>query len=161
MTAPIAARQPRDPLDPLLEQWLQGGNAGAMKFLSRVPLADVWGEQRDRILAEHVERSPGTRPLRWWEYDAVEPRLRLGGVGTPLHEFTAYSLVLRCGIPMHWRRSGDFCDLTRIDPLRWPPIDPNDPPRYESQAAYLKRLDLLLPDEARRLHRADFQPEAV
>lgn len=41
------------------------------------------------------------------------------------------------------------------------PIDPDDPPRYESQAAYLERHGLLLPGERERLSEADFEPEAV
>ena len=40
-------------------------------------------------------------------------------------------------------------------------IDPTDPPRYEAQAAYLKRHKLLLPGEERRLAPADFEPEEV
>jgi hypothetical protein len=49
-------------------------------------------------------------------------------------------------------------------PGRWPygyALDPSDPPRFESEAAYLRRLKLLLPGEARRLRPRDFIPEAV
>jgi hypothetical protein len=38
-------------------------------------------------------------------------------------------------------------------------IDPNDPPTFESQAAYLKRHGLLLAGEERRLKKADWEPE--
>jgi hypothetical protein len=41
------------------------------------------------------------------------------------------------------------------------PIDPDDPPLYESQAAYLERHGLFLPGERRRLRKADFEPEPV
>jgi hypothetical protein len=41
------------------------------------------------------------------------------------------------------------------------PVDPAFPPLYESEAAYLKRLGLLLPGEARHLRQADFEPEAL
>ena len=40
-------------------------------------------------------------------------------------------------------------------------IDPDDPPRYESEASYLQRLDLLLPGELERLTEADFEPELI
>jgi hypothetical protein len=40
-------------------------------------------------------------------------------------------------------------------------IDPNDPPTFESQAAYLKRHGLFLAGEERRLKKSDFEPETV
>ena len=42
-------------------------------------------------------------------------------------------------------------------------IDPNDPPRYESEAAYLKRLNLLTPAELKYLdkHLELMEPEIV
>ena len=40
-------------------------------------------------------------------------------------------------------------------------IDPNDPPRFESQATYLRRLGLFLAGEERRLRKADFEAETV
>jgi hypothetical protein len=39
-------------------------------------------------------------------------------------------------------------------------IDPDDPPTFESQAAYLKRHGLFLACE-RRLKKADWEPEAI
>jgi len=41
------------------------------------------------------------------------------------------------------------------------PVDPNDPPTFESQAAYLKRLGLLLPGEEKRLAPKAFAPERI
>ena len=40
-------------------------------------------------------------------------------------------------------------------------IDPADPPTFESQATYLRRLDLLLPGESERLTAADSEPELI
>ena len=40
-------------------------------------------------------------------------------------------------------------------------IDPDDTPRFESQAAYLKRHGLFLAGEQRRLRKADWEPEAI
>jgi hypothetical protein len=37
----------------------------------------------------------------------------------------------------------------------------NDPPIFESQAAYLDRHDLLLPKEKKRLRETDFEPERL
>ncbi len=40
-------------------------------------------------------------------------------------------------------------------------IDPADPPRFESQAAYLRRHKLLLPGEEKRLTAADFDATEI
>ena len=47
------------------------------------------------------------------------------------------------------------------EPRREVPVDPDDPPSFESQAAYLKRLGLLLPREEKRLTPDDFTPEWI
>ena len=136
----------------------------------------AWTEAREEILAEWITDAPGTRPIHWWRFDAPrqpfgkfpgcyfdgklpEPRERLGGVGTPSNECLAYTPTYAFGIPDPW--------ITRADVECYSPdfegvaIDPKDPPRYESQAAYLRRLDLLLPGELKRLTPADFEPELV
>jgi hypothetical protein len=159
MTAPIRKRGHRETLPPEAENWLRGGSGGAWKFFTRTPLPLVWAANANRIVAEHVNDYPGSRPQRWWEYSAIEPRLRVGGVGTPLCQCSAYTLVLRDGVPADWRRHGDFLGDREID--IHPPIDPNDPPRFESEAAYLLRLGLLLPGERERLLPEDFEPEEV
>lgn len=46
-------------------------------------------------------------------------------------------------------------------PLDVPALNPTDPPLYESEATYLKRLRLLLPTERRWLTAADFEPEKI
>ncbi len=103
-------------------------------------------------------------------------RQRLGGVGTPSHERHATAPHLVFGIPDDWvsqrevdyyngrafhvdghrigteYQEGDFASVA---------IDPDDPPRYESEATYLQRLDLLWPGEFERLAEADFEPETV
>jgi hypothetical protein len=40
-------------------------------------------------------------------------------------------------------------------------IDPEDPPTFESQAAYLKRHGQFLTGEARRLKKADWEPAVI
>jgi hypothetical protein len=159
VTAPIPARAYRETLPTEAENWLRGGSGGAWQFLTRTPLPLVWAANANRIVAEHVKDYPGSRPQRWWEYSAAEPRLRVGGVGTPLCQCSAYGLVLRYGIPADWRRHGDFLGDREIN--IHPPIDPDDPPRFESEAAYLLRLNLLLPGELARLLPEDFESEEV
>jgi hypothetical protein len=131
---PIA--RPMRQLHPQLEDWLRGGSGGAMKFLTRVPLEEIWAANRDRIVAEHIVESPGSRPLRWWEYDAPEPRQRVGGIGVSRHPGITY------GVPSYWEL----------------PFDADSPPVFESQAAYLRRLGLFFPGERRRLSLCDFEP---
>jgi hypothetical protein len=47
------------------------------------------------------------------------------------------------------------------EPFTGKAIDPNDPPRYESQAEYLKRHNLFELGESRRLQAKSFEPEVV
>src|SRR3954454_7027405 len=55
------------------ENWLRGLPSGFVQFKGKDQLAELWQQNRDRIVAEHIAHSPGTRPVRWWEYDAPEP----------------------------------------------------------------------------------------
>lgn len=128
---------------PEVEGWLRGNDTRA-DWQYFEDLAAVWREHAGRILAEHVKEAPGTRPARWWTYDAPEPRKRLGGIGTMLSECTAQLPVLEFGIELYWRD-----------------VDPNDPPGFESEAAYLARLGLLLPGERDRLGPDAFEVEIV
>lgn len=104
------------------------------------PLQELWGEWGDAVMARWIAACPGSRPSAWWRWSARGPRLRLGGVGCP----AASEARLDLGVPADW-----------LD------IDPSDPPRFESQSTFLKRLGLLTPDEARRLTPAAFEPEIV
>jgi hypothetical protein len=128
----------------------------------------LWLAHGERFTADYADENPGKRPPRWWEYSrpSPEPRLRVGGVGTALYEHLMRTegyprLDYKIGIPAKW--------ISRSDKQRMPfkgcgccqAVDPSDPPRFESQAAYLRRLKLLLPDEERRLGPADFEPEVV
>ena len=105
-----------------------------------------------------------------------EPRRRLGGVGTPSHECLAYMPHYVFGIPAYWvnQWESDYYNgrALHVDGHRigeeyeeghfaGVAIDPGDPPCYESEASYLRRLGLLLPGESKRLRKADFDPEVV
>ena len=101
----------------------------------------LWAKYGQEIVKWWAGERPGTRPWCWWKYEAPEPRKRLGGVGTARSDY----------LP-------DF----KLPPTdAFVAVDPDDPPSFESQAAYLKRLGLLLPGEEKRLVRHDFAPEAI
>jgi hypothetical protein len=128
------------------------------------------------IIKLWVEERPGTRPSWWWQRHAPEPcRKRLSGIGDPAFEHLSYVPHYDHGIPatfvsewdvayyngrsrdVHGQRNspykeGDFKGVA---------INPKDPPRYESEASYLKRHGLLTPTEQRRLKPKDFKPELV
>lgn len=106
----------------------------------------------------------------------VAQRLRLGGVGTPSHEVLNYAPWFRFGLPVSWadawsvayyngrardvhgNRIGEEYhegDFAAVAP------NPNDPPAFESQAAYLDRHGLLTEAERRRLPVDAFTPERI
>ncbi len=120
--------------------------------------AQLWNLHRDVILAEHVKEIPGIRPALFWQHDAPrlpmgtfpgwfidgklpEPRKRIGGTGTPAYEVTSVGPSFSYGIP----------DI-------WVGINYDDPPTFESQAAYLKRHGFLFAGEEKR---SDFEPQWV
>lgn len=113
---------------------------------------DAWREHGARLLSRFVKDHPGTRPWAWWLADAPEPRRRLGGTGDPLR-----FARLAFGVPDSWQTAAHAgsCMATGT------PVDPRDPPRFESEATFLKRLGLLLKNESRYLGKADFAPETI
>jgi hypothetical protein len=174
------------------EAWLREDDsaAGFVKYASVEELAALWAEHSERIVADHVAESPGTRPARWWQYSAPriplgtfpgwyydgklpEPRKRLGGIGTPASDVLAYVPTYAKGLPVIWIEpwmvryySGLAVDIRgehiggELREFKGVAIDPDDPPTFESQAAYLKRLGLLLAGEERRLRKADWEVES-
>ena len=125
-------------------EWLRGVDEDFYFFELSARKEAVWSANRDWILAEHVKQAPGTRPRRWWQREAPEPRRRVGGKGTLTSDVIAVLLTQHFGIPKCWHD-----------------LDPEDPPLFESQAAYLERLGLFLPGERGRLTGRDFQRERV
>lgn len=118
---------------------------------------EAWEIFRDEIIAdwirkprdsEHEYPGPGTRPWAWWEFDAPELRRRLNGVHPfdnperneqirelekerPDSQRDAFKLYM--GLPSILMIRDDFeCD-------------------YETQETYLRRLDLLMPEEIEML----------
>jgi hypothetical protein len=158
MTTPVLPFTPVRPPRALgMWKWLLSGERNGWYYRCiwrQKSLELIWREHADEIVAHFARRWAGTRPALWWRWDAPGPRKRLGGVGTPAHECRAYAPNFEFGIPSLWRLPGDH--LTRGTP-----IDPEDPPAFESEAAYLLRLNLLLPDELARLLPEDFDPEEI
>lgn len=112
--------------------------------------SERWRAVRKELLAMWISEQPGTRPFAWWLIDAPragagpQPRQHVGGSGR-IATVGVYpeTIVARAGAPCF-----EF-------------VDPDDPPRIESEAAYLRRLSLLLPEESRALKRRDFEPELL
>jgi hypothetical protein len=149
-----------------LDQWeLLVGNLRS-PTLSFDKCRALWDEHGPAIMEEWIRAHPGTRPSWWWIFDSPrmstadldlhgwadcyfarylpDGRKRLGGSGTPAHELENLVPHFPLGIP------DDFRD-----------VDPNDPPVYESQAAYLLRHGLFEPGEERRLKLRDYEAEMI
>ena len=157
--------------------------------LTTPSLQELWAEMGEGIVADWVAECPGTRPSCWWQWSAPRadeyqnvrgglplPRQRLGGIGTPKSEVLCIVPTLHLGLPVSWVSAweADYYNGRALDihgnrigsdykegDFEGVPPDPNDPPRYESEASYLKHHDLLLPGERKRLTARDFQPECV
>ena len=123
---------------------------------------DLWRRFRDDVLAQWIVHHPGTRPKSWWRYDAPPPgiRARVGGVGTASHEYWGRQPDGWLGIPIGWMTAEDLRRHPNAD-RPCTPMNPFDPPTFESQATYLDRLGLLMPGERERLGKADFRPEPL
>jgi hypothetical protein len=128
-------------------------------FTSPEEIRREWERHRDAILQDWSRERPGRRPALWWELEGRESRRRLGGAGVPAFETLAYAPAFDYGIPRSW------IDESLVEyfgvAVCGPPIDPGDPPVFESQAEYLRRHGALLPGETDRLKLADFEAETV
>jgi hypothetical protein len=116
----------------------------------------------------------GSFPGLYFDGKLPEPRRRLGGIGTPVSDvLLACVPIFGYGLPWIWVEqwqvmyySGLAVDIHGApigdrypnDSFKGVAIDPNDPPTFEPQAAYLKRHGLFLAGEERR---SDFEPETI
>lgn len=153
----------------------------------------IWEEVREEVMAAWIKNHPGTRCWAFWEFDAPrgerkfgayfdgtkpEPRQRVGGTGTPNYEVLAYVPYFDRGIPESWVTKFDeeYYNGRRKDihgnPIgteykeghfKGKAIDPNDPPVFESEAAYLERHGLLTASEKKWLagHPEAMEPERI
>ncbi len=150
----------------------------------------LWDAHRSEILTAWVKDKPGTRPGRWWDFDAPrqsvgtypdsyldgrlpEPRRRTGGAGTPKYEVLAYAPAFEFGIPVHFVEDWEvehyngrgqaymIGDNYQDGDFKGIAYDPDDPPMFESQATYLDRHGLLTADERKVLGPDAFELEPV
>lgn len=158
--------------DDILACWREHRSELMREWLAQNP-----GRRPSFWWQREAPRQPiGTWPGCYYDGRLQLPRERLGGIGTP--SWAVFNVVPSywCGLPAHWVTpsevrlySGRARDINgqvimpefANRPFAGRAIDPRDPPRFESQASYLKRLGLLLPGEERRLRPADFEPELV
>ena len=129
----------------------------------------LWRDNRTDVLSWWVQNKPCTRPTAWWKYDSARQvisdfppdvwnfpavRQRLGGIGTPAYEVLNVVPSFCLGLPDNWDSFGSERVIA---------IDPDNPPLYESQAAYLQLHGLLTTAEKAHLkkHPDLLQPEAV
>jgi hypothetical protein len=160
MTRPIPPRRLRPQLPMAAYRWLLAGQRSTWYFLELGSDPDqhrlFWEQHRDAVVAHHSKRHPGTRPKLWWQFDAPEPRRRVGGVGTPLHECGgAWAELYEYGVPKQWKTACHHPPLVGV------PISAEHPPLFESEAAYLRRHGLLLAGERQRLSRRSFEPHVL
>jgi len=134
----------------------------------------TWRKIRQQVVKDWVRETSGCRPWGWWLFDAPEPRRRLGGTGTPAHEVLNQKPSYWFGLPDDWvtqfdvefynGRAKDIHGNIIPTPFKdgdfsGQAIDPEDPPIFESQAAYLKRHNLFLPGEEELQRPESFEPE--
>jgi hypothetical protein len=95
----------------------------------------AWHRVRRDVLTDWIAKRPGTRPLAWWRYEAPAPMRRIvQGRGHP-----------PAGDPLLFG---------------WPEnlTDRSEHVAIESEAAYLERHELLMPEERASLSADAFKP---
>jgi hypothetical protein len=99
-------------------------------------MEQAWDACRSKFLKQFILKNPCQRPHIFWRYDTVEqPRLQISGKGHgPI--VSEYKCLDTGGLPIYW------------DTVKW---SSKNPPVFESQAAYLKRTDLLTAAEKKYL----------
>ena len=182
---------PQDgPMDGAIDRWCFDADEPAKaNAWGRRSAAELWAEHGVTVIEQWVAEYPGTRPSTWWRCEApratpgdyqaaisfrpdvAQPRRRLGGIGTPKFEVLAHVPLFWCGVPLDWvsrwevEYYGDRRAEIGLPPSNRPflglAIDRDDPPMFESEAAYLDRHGLLRPGERRRLKPVDFEPKSI
>lgn len=90
----------------------------------RPAMKEKWELYRDQIMADWMKKNPCSRPFGFWKFDAPELRKQINGSCDVDYEGVSIDSE---GLPAYWQ-------------IDW---DEHDPPIFESEAAYLKRHDLL------------------
>jgi hypothetical protein len=99
-------------------------------FHDEVDMLAGWQQVGASLLAWHVEECPGSRPWAWWRFEAPEPRRLYTGKGHV------------CPVRQRHGAHADYFGAPHVYGCTECFIK-----RYESQAAYLRRMKLLLPQE--------------
>jgi len=94
----------------------------------------LWNENRNFFMASWLKDQACKRPFAWWFFEASEKRRMVSGIGVQAHERCNYKQAYIIGAPKYWTK-----------------IDENNPPMFESQAAFLQRLGSLNDGEAKFL----------
>jgi hypothetical protein len=122
---------------------------------------ELWAASREDLVREFVKANPGRRPWASWKFDLTEPRKRLGGRGD-VYPGCDYPPNLKSGVPTRFVSEQDARIFKKVSPGRKFVIyDPADPPRYESEASYLRRLGLFAKGEEKRIPAAAWEPEKI
>lgn len=146
-------------------------------WIAEAPGTRPWGWWRfdaPRWRQEHIpsrcQRIAGVSEI------CAEPRRCVGGIGTPAYEPLNVWPAFDRGIPLEWVSTFDVTYYNgRARDIHGSPIgteyhegyfpydaiDPEHPPRFESEAAYLDRHGLLTAEERRRLPVDAFALETV
>jgi hypothetical protein len=132
-------------LSPAMRDWFMGDRdmPGEATIMTDAAIRSLWLQHAEALTAEYAADWPGTRPQIWWSYSAPAPRRKTGGSGQDAHKAMAYAPTYFYGA----------CFQVNVDPKR--------PPTFQSESAYLRERDLLLPDELEQLVPEDFTDEII
>jgi hypothetical protein len=143
------------------ERGTPGWDLYVSRFFDRDSIKKAWRKHSEEVMADWITKNPCSKPWGWWEFEAPRhdtgtgaffeplpiPRQRIGGQGQMTWE--KYPTVVPQfdkGIPSSWA---------------W--VDSENPPRFESEAAFLLRHDLLTEPGNRFLikHPELLEPERI
>ncbi len=105
---------------------------------------NIWDDVKSDLLKKFIKDHPCCRPWAWWKLDTPERRQQTGGSGDGWTPGMAMDYE---GLPKYWQ-------------LDW---NKENPPTFESEAAYLERHGLLSPVERGFLtkHSELLEPELI
>jgi hypothetical protein len=124
-------------------------------------LGELWDRARGEVLAGWVKDHPGTRPSAWWKCEC--PRQPMGTFQGAYYDGRLpeqRKFVSGAGCPA-WMVLAHVPDYELGLPAQWAGFEAENPPAFESQAAYLRRNNLLTPHELRVLSAADYERTEV
>lgn len=139
----------------------------------------AWLATEKELVKEWSATRPCTRPASWWKFSETpprwtderykdywcygkisEPRKRIDdGPGTTQSEMSGSCPNFNCGVPVDWILVQGWSDEVQPGDV----VDINNPPIFESQAAYLERNNLLTAKEKKWLakNQQALEPEVV